>query len=190
MIVNRLNDVLFEYIFFRPERKHLLLALVNAVLDDGSETDALADIEVTPRDLPPETRPFELFRHFMAGKRPDGTLVDIELQISGFPFNPREVIRRSLFCWSQNYASQPPGPGRTFKELRPSVVITLMREKVFNDEAYHHRFRIAESLTGEPLTGDLQMHFIELVKWKNLPKHPETRLECWLDYFTNKAPYF
>ncbi|MCF0247364.1 MAG: PD-(D/E)XK nuclease family transposase, partial [Synergistes sp.] len=50
---NALNDLLFKYVFGRPERKNITIDFLNAVLDrEGAE--AIADINFEDRSQDPE----------------------------------------------------------------------------------------------------------------------------------------
>jgi len=83
------------------------------------------------------------------------------------------------------YYNQPE-PGLYFSELRPFVIIHILEDDCFEeDKRYHHVFHIRDDETQQKLNDDLELHYLELSKFKQCKRDPENALEEWLMYFNN-----
>ncbi len=184
MRTNRMNDLLFKHVFGRPERKDVLLSLVNAVLNDGADKpDVIKDLELTDRELDPKNSSEKGYRLDILGKAADGTIVNIEVQTT----NKRDIYKRSLCYWARLYGNQL-DEGKPYSKLRPTIMINLLGFRYFEGAEYHNQFEITNRRTGKPENDDLQIHFIELPKWEILSRKAENRLERWLAFLSNRDP--
>ncbi|BBB90227.1 Rpn family recombination-promoting nuclease/putative transposase [Methylomusa anaerophila] len=180
--LNRLNDYLFKWVFGREEHKDILLNFLNSVLSvNGSEE--LTDITLAERELDPAHLQDKLSRLDILGKASDGSFVNIEVQI----VNERDIDKRTLYYWAKLYQSQLQS-GQTYKELCRTVTINVLGFSFLPETQPHHSvFSLYDIATGYRLNRDMEVHFLELPKWKTLRTKPRTRLEKWLTYLGNYA---
>ncbi|HHW44307.1 MAG TPA: PD-(D/E)XK nuclease family transposase, partial [Desulfotomaculum sp.] len=178
--INRTNDYAFKRIFGSEEGKEALLGLLNAVLDPPPEK-LLAEVELLDRELDPKYLLDRAARLDILARTQDGTIINIEVQIA----NKYNIDKRTLFYWAGLYHGQLQS-GQEFSQLHKTIAINILGFDWFReDERYHHTFHIREDRSGEKLTDDLEIHFLELEKAKRLKRRPQNTLEEWLMYLNN-----
>ncbi|CDX04964.1 Putatative recombinase [Desulfitobacterium hafniense] len=181
--LNRINDYLFKYIFGRQESKDILLSFLNSVLSPAGE-DELTDISLSDRELDPEHLKDKLSRLDILGVANDGSIINIEVQIA----NEKNIDKRTMFYWAKIYQSQLQS-GMFYKDLARTLTINVLNFSFLPDaQRYHSMFSLYEAHSGLRLNRDLEIHFLELEKWKALSTKPRTRLDKWLMYLSNTDP--
>ncbi|MEN6414774.1 MAG: Rpn family recombination-promoting nuclease/putative transposase [Veillonellales bacterium] len=181
--LNRINDYLFKWVFGREENKEILLSFLNSVLSPSGQ-DELADIMLAERELDPEHIADKMSRLDILGKGNDGSIINIEVQIA----NQYDIDKRTLYYWAKLYQGQMQ-KGQRYKELSRTITVNVLNFAFLpKEEKYHSMFALYETETGYRLNRDLEIHFLELSKWKQLQVPPRTRLDKWLMYLSNANP--
>ena len=132
--------------------------------------------------------PFNLKRHYKDKETivdvkcitKNGTVVIIEVQLSGNSRFPERI----LYYWASNY-SKLLKKGEQYDDLTPVISINLLNFNLSKkNENVHSCYMIYDTKSKRLLTDHLQIHMIELKKFKfkddNLPKD----LNYWLGFFT------
>ena len=176
-----MNDALFKSIF--AKNSDITLSLINSVFEfQGSAL--ISDIEFIDRNLDAEEDDGKESRLDLLGRSPDGTVINLEIQVA----KQKYMGRRSLYYWSRLYNDLK--SGEDYTELKRTVAINILDFNLFDKKkypAYHSCFGLYDIKTGNHLTTDCEIHFLELPKW-NLKSVKETnRLERWMSYFSNKT---
>ena len=179
--LNRMNDALFKNIF--AQNSDITLSLINSVFEfQGSAL--ILDIEFIDRNLDAEEDDGKESRLDLLGRSSDGTVVNLEIQVAKQGY----MGRRSLYYWSRLYNELK--SGEEYTELKRTVAINILDFNLFDRKkypSYHSCFGVYDIKTGNQLTSDCELHFLELPKW-NLKTVKETnRLERWLSYFSKKT---
>ena len=178
--LNRLNDYFFKWLFGREERKDILLSFLNAVLSLEEQAE-LIDITVAERELDPEGLHDKQARLDIVGKASDGSLINIEVQIA----NQYDMDKRTLFYWARLYQGQLQ-QGQSYKNLCRTVTINVLDYQFLpQKEAYHTMYSLYEQSTHHRLNRDLEIHFLELPKWRAYPRKDKNRLDKWITYLSN-----
>lgn len=179
--LNRMNDALFKNIF--AQNSDITLSLVNSVFEFQG-TALITDIEFIDRNLDIEEEGGKESRLDLLGRASDGTVVNLEIQVAKQEY----MGRRSLYYWSRLYNELK--SGEEYTELKRTVTINILDFNLFEKKkypSYHSCFGVFDLKTGNQLTSDCELHFLELPKW-NLKTVKETnRLERWLSYFSKKT---
>lgn len=179
--LNRMNDALFKNIF--AQNSDITLSLINAVFEFQG-TALITDIEFIDRNLDIEEEGGKESRLDLLGRASDGTVVNLEIQVAKQEY----MGRRSLYYWSRLYNELK--SGEEYTELKRTVTINILDFNLFEKKqypSYHSCFGVYDIKTGNQLTSDCELHFLELPKW-NLKTVKETnRLERWLSYFSKKT---
>lgn len=176
---NPLNDYLFKFIFGRDERKRITLSFLNAVLDrEGEET--LTDITFIDREIDPQFEDDKLSQLDIYGIASDGSQINIEVQL----VNLYNMQKRTLYYWARMY--QTLRKGAEYQDLSPSITINLLNFQMLPQESPHNMYGIYDIASGHRLTDDLEIHFLEIPKFKIKSVKEMKRLEKWLAYFSNK----
>ena len=97
--------------------------------------------------------------------------------------------QRTLFYWAHSYL-QLDGlkAGEDYGLFRPAININIMRHVCFHHDIdnAHSVYKILEKNTHHCLTDDLEIHFLEVPKYRNKNIKDLSPLECWFAYFSNK----
>ena len=178
---NALNDCFVRYFFTDKGGEKVLLDFINAVMI-SADMKTFKAVEIL--------NPFNLKRHYKYKETivdvkcitKNGTVVIIEVQLSGNSRFPERI----LYYWSANY-SKLLKKGEEYEDLTPVISINLLNFNLNkNDKNVHSCYMIYDTKNKNLLTDPLQIHIIELKKFKfkdnNLPKD----LNYWLGFFTNK----
>ncbi len=176
---NPLNDCFVRYFFTDKGGEKVLLDFINAVMI-SADMKTFKAVEIL--------NPFNLKQHYKDKETivdvkcitKNGTVVIIEVQLSGNSRFPERI----LYYWAMNY-SKLLKKGEQYDELTPVISINLLNfnlNKKSNN--VHSCYMIYDTKNARLLTDHLQIHMIELKKFKfkdnNLPKD----LNCWLGFFT------
>ena len=178
---NTLNDYFVLYFFTDKGGEKVLLDFINAVMI-SADMKTFKAVEIL--------NPFNLKRHYKDKETivdvkcitKNGTVVIIEVQLSGNSRFPERI----LYYWASNY-SKLLKKGEQYDDLTPVISINLLNFNLSKkNENVHSCYMIYGTKSKRLLTDHLQIHMIELKKFKfkdnNLPKD----LNCWLGFFTNK----
>ena len=88
--------------------------------------------------------------------------IDIEVQINDVD----DYKKRSLYYWSKLYAESL-GKGDSYYELKKSIVINILNFNIIEEnDKYHNVFVIKEREDNTLFLEDLEIHYIELDKFK------------------------
>ena len=179
---NPLNDFLFYKTMGEKGDEPQLIGFLNAVLVPSGRKP-IETLEII------EKKPF--VKEILEGKSctldvravlSDGTKVNIEVQVR----NKRNIDRRSLFYWSKLY-TEDMKKGQNYRTLPDTIAINIVNYDFPNKGGVHTRFRLREvSDPSVELTSAMEIHFINMVKWKklrgkDLAGNPLHRWLAWLD---------
>ena len=173
---------MFKFIFGREERKQITIDFLNAVLE-GYLPNEIKDLSFSQSELIPDNTLDKLGRVDVACVLDSGEQVDIEVQV----INQHNMKRRTLFYWSRMYLLSLPA-GRLYQNLKPAITINLLSYSALPQKGPHSMYSIYNMKTGDRLNRDMELHFIEIPKYRNDGKKANdmTRMEKWLNYFANK----
>ena len=182
--LNRTNDALFKFVFARKENKGIPLSFVNSVFI-AKGTPVIDDLEFIDRELDPVEEDGKSSRLDLLGRAPDDTNVEVEIQVEQLML----MGDRSLYYWARLYNSLKSGDD--YDRLRRTVMINVLDFNLFDPKAFpdfHHCFGVYDPEKNLRLTSHLEIHTLELPKWKlEKPIGELTGLEKWMSYFSKKT---
>ena len=172
------NDFIFQRLFGRQENKDILISLLNAILQlgEGYQIDEIELIENTKleKDRIEDKQGILDIR----AQAKDGTQLNIEIQL----INQYNMDKRTLFYWAKLFADQL-NPGQSFRELKKTITINILDFNYVELTKYHTIFHLREDIETEyKLTDVLQIHFLELPKFRKLQADMNKPLERWLSF--------
>jgi len=174
-------DVVFKILFAAPENRDLLCSLLTAVLRPSSP---IASVDVLNPEMPKELVTDKGAVLDLHVRLADGRQIDVEMQA-----DPWQSVRsRALYYWARMYSAQL-GPGIPYDELKACVTIFILGYTELPSERFHSTFELLEVHSGERLSEQLQVHFVELSKVppRGVPRSDEGLLEDWGRFFTARG---
>ena len=181
MQLNRLNDVFFKSLLGDINRKNLTLNFLNGILNKDEE-HYFTDINFLDKQSLPDNEEGKAPELDIVAKLNDGSLVNIEVQIA----KQEDYSKRALFYWSRLYAYQLP-KGHHYSELKQTISINLLNFNHLPYKDYHNSYHISNDRTHDFLINDLEMHFIELKKFKFSDVKKLKRADTWIAYFSSEC---
>ena len=178
---NALNDCFVRYFFTDKGGEKVLLDFINAVMI-SADMKTFKAVEIL--------NPFNLKKHYNDKETivdvkcitKNGTIVIIEVQLSGNSRFPERI----LYYWSANY-SKLLKKGEEYEDLTPVISINLLNFNLNKkDSNVHSCYMIYDTKNKRLLTDHLQIHIIELKKFKFKDKSLTKDLNYWLGFFTTK----
>ncbi|TXJ42785.1 Rpn family recombination-promoting nuclease/putative transposase [Brachyspira aalborgi] len=178
---NALNDCFVRYFFTDKGGEKVLLDFINAVMI-SADMKTFKAVEIL--------NPFNLKRNYKDKETivdvkcitKNGTVVIIEVQLSGNSRFPERI----LYYWASNY-SKLLKKGEEYEDLTPVISINLLNFNLNkNDENVHSCYMIYDTKNTRLLTDHLQIHIIELKKFKFKDNDLKKDLNYWLGFFTTK----
>ena len=126
--IDRFGDRFLKFMLTTPERKPILLDLVNATLR-AVEHEPLTDIEPMDREITPGVDYGRELRLDYYGITASGRVMNLEFQKSG----GKGFIKRSLVCTSALIQRQVL-KGDSFDKLRQTVFIGFLKFNLFPED--------------------------------------------------------
>ena len=163
---NPLNDYFVRYLFTdKGSSESILLDFINSImLNANMKTFRSVEI-LTPFNVKCITQ--------------NGSVVIIEIQLQGNSRFPERI----LYYWAANY-SKLLKHGERYDELTPVISINLLNFNLDKTKNIHSCYMLYEMNNKKLLTDHLQIHIIELKKFKKNILSKD--LNCWLKIFTSK----
>ena len=182
---NTLNDYFVRYLFSDKGSEAILLDFINSImLDSGMKTFRSVEI-LTPS--PKAGRCLNYKENYEYKESivdvkcitQNGSVVIIEIQLQGNSRFPERI----LYYWASNY-SKLLKQGEKYDDLTPVISINLLNFNLDDSSNIHSCYMIYDTVNQRLLTDHLQIHIIELKKFKGDLLKPD--LNCWLKFFTIK----
>src|SRR5574344_890970 len=177
------NDYLFKRIFTSEDNKPILKDLIEAVLDTK-----IRNIEIKNPEILKDRKDQKMGVLDVKAHLDNEEVVDVEMQVN----NNYNIEKRSAIYLSKLVAGQLKA-GEDYSKLKKTIVINIMQFNYFNRNTYHSvahmkfedikelEFVDAGFIEEQRLVTDaLEMHFIELPKYKKKNPKCDTKLEQWL----------
>jgi predicted transposase/invertase (TIGR01784 family) len=171
-------DCVFRALFADPARAHLLVDFLNALLDRA------APIVTVEHRNPVHLPDFVGDDHTSVDVKAidaSGRIFQVEMQT----WNHTALRARILYTWADLYEEQL-REGDGYEALRPVISIWLLNRNLFRNAArFHHRFGLWDPEEALRLHQDLDIHVVELNRWRRSP--PEATplpLRRWLAFLT------
>ncbi|MEI0446282.1 Rpn family recombination-promoting nuclease/putative transposase [Brachyspira intermedia] len=175
---NTLNDYFVRYLLSDIGSEAILLDFINSImLDSNMKTFRSVEI-LTPFNYKENYEDKETITDVKCITQ-NGSVVIIEIQLQGNSRFPERI----LYYWASNY-SKLLKQGEKYDALTPVISINLLNFNLDDSENIHSCYMIYDTGNQRLLTDHLQIHIIEVKKFKYNLLKPD--LNCWLKFFTIK----
>ena len=176
---NALNDCFVRYFFTDKGGEKVLLDFINAVMISADMKTFKAVEILNPFNLKRNHKDKETIVDVKCITK-NGTVVIIEVQLSGNSRFPERI----LYYWSANY-SKLLKKGEEYEDLTPVISINLLNFNLNKvNKNVHSCYMIYDTKNKRLLTDHLQIHIIELKKFKFKDNDLKKDLNYWLGFFT------
>ena len=178
--LNPLNDFIFQKLFGEKGDEEQLLSFLNAVLKRTNKNKIISIEILENKTLTAEIIGNKTSILDIRAVTEDNTKVNIEVQLR----NLGNMDRRSLFYWSTEY-SRGIIAGQDHKELPNVIAINIINFEFIPIDDFHTTFHLWEDNHRHMLTDALEIHFIDMVKFKKLLNKDirNEPLHRWLSFF-------
>ena len=180
------SDYVFKRIFGQEENKQGLKDFLESILDEK-----IYKIEIKNPEIPKNFYDSKYGVLDLKVTLNDKSIVDVEMQMK----NEHNIEQRDTFYLASNYVSELK-EGEPYTNCKKSIVINILNFMYYNRNEYHSVARmIFEEAKEEErvekgykeedryMTKDLEVHVIDLPKFKKKNPKMHTKLEEWLWLF-------
>lgn len=169
------NDYIFKKIFAKKGNESILKDLLNSILQIKIKSiEVIADANLE-RQL--ESNKLGILD--LKAKVDEEAIVNIEIQI----INRYNMIERTLFYWSGLYYNVLQ-KGADYKEIKKVIAINILDYNEFDEGPYHEIARLRREYLYKKLTDKIEIHFIQIPKFKKQRKDMKTKLDMWMDFIS------
>ena len=169
-------DYAFKRVFGDQRNADLLIHLVNSVL---RLPDPIVTIEILNPFNEKDLAEDKLAVLDIKARDQTGRLLNVEMQLA----LPRHFRGRILYYWAGLYRQQI-AEGERYDQLRPAVTICLLNQRLFSEvEDYHMAFDLYNMANGLRFTDLIQIHLLELPKFRRTREELRNALDKWLYFF-------
>jgi predicted transposase/invertase (TIGR01784 family) len=185
--LNPLNDYLFLKVMGEKGDEEQLCAFLNAVLG-RKDQNAIESVEIIEnKAVTAEVVGDKASILDVRARTGRKEWIDVEIQLR----NLGNMDRRSLFYWSRDF-SRGMEAGQDYRETPNVIAINIVKYEFLPEiPVFHTSFHIWEDTFREELLTDaLEIHFIDLVKFRRL-REKDIRnepLHRWLTWFDQGSP--
>ncbi|PEP53074.1 Rpn family recombination-promoting nuclease/putative transposase [Bacillus pseudomycoides] len=179
-LVNLRIDFAFKQLFGTNGSEDILIAFLNAMLQDSLESP-IVSLQLEDPHLHREHEEDKLSILDISATLDTGTKVNVEIQLN----NNHDMIKRSLYYWGKLFTSQLQ-KGMPYSSLHKTITINLLNFVMFPEyEAFHTTGILWNKQQQKILSDDIEVHMVEIPKlmqqWRNEQVNPwEDSFVRWL----------
>lgn len=111
----------------------------------------------------------------------DGTIVNIEMQVKDY----ENTVDRSLF-YEAGLFHESLKVKEDYSNIPKTIGIWILNYNIFDKGPFHEIARLKRDYEDIILTNKLELHYIQLPKFKEKCKRISTKLEQWLTFIINE----
>ena len=178
-----LNDVIFKRVFTKKEKSGILEDFLSSILKIKIKKTIVKNAEI-PKDALKE----KLSVLDIRAETDNNKIIDLEMQVK----NKYNTKQRGVYYMSKNIATQL-FVGGHYQDIKPSVVILILNYNLYKVNSYHviahmklektrdeNYINLGYTKEEKEATDMLEMHIIELPKYRRKKGKTYTKKEQWL----------
>ena len=171
------NDVVFQKLFGRNENKDVLISFLNSIIIEAGNV-RIADVKIEEKKIDVSMLIDEKISILDIYVTTDiGTHINIEMQM----INEYNMIKRTLYYWSKMFLKQLV-KGEDYSKLEKTITINLIDFNIHNNDNVHNYYHLINDKTNKKLTDIMEIHFIDMKKFRENGKINNDKLEKWLQF--------
>lgn len=171
------NDYIFKKIFGVKKNEDLLKNLLQAILTDLKikKVQIQKDVSLERQHIQEKLGILDI-----AATLDDNTRVNVEMQVKDYD----NTIDRSLF-YETSLFHESLEAGHDYIEMARTISIWITGFDVFDEGPFHERAMLKRDYENIILTDKMEIHYIQLPKFKKKCKRISNELEQWLTFIQN-----
>lgn len=169
------NDYIFKKIFSKKGNESILRDFLIAILEIPIEKVEV-EAEVS---LEKQLEENKLGRLDIVAILNNDAIVNIEVQM----LNLHNFIETSLYYWSRNYYNDLKA-GENYQKVKRTIAINILDYELFKEGPFHEIARLKRDYQNRILTEKIEMHFIQIPKFKKEKRGVKTKLEQWMQFIS------
>ena len=172
------NDFIFKKIFGQTKNADLLKDLLESILTDIkiNKVQINKDVSLERKMITDKLGILDVVATLN-----DNTKVNIEVQVKDY-YN---TVERSLFYGTGVYHENLKS-GEEYINAMQTISIWITDYNVFDEGPFHEKAMLKREFENRRLTNKLQIHYIQLPKFKEKCKRISSKLEEWLTFIQNE----
>ena len=172
------NDFIFKKLFGETKNADLLKDLLESILTDIKihKVEINKDVSLERKLITDKLGILDIVATLN-----DNTKVNVEMQVQNY-YN---TVERSLF-YSTGVYHENLESGEDYIDIPHSISIWITDYNIFEDGPIHERARLRRDFENKVLTNKLQLHYIQLPKFRKKCKRVSSKLEEWLTFIINE----
>jgi len=164
--MNLMNDFAFKRVFGEPDGARGLVAFLNGIL---KRPDPIVSVTFENAEIPPVSAEEKTVRLDIAARSDRDLAFDIEMQAT----RQLTIRKRALLYWSRLFEKQS-RRGQGYDVLTPCIAIQILNfTAIESTNAFHTSYHVVENQEGFRLTEELEIHLLELPKFRGSVKNAE-----------------
>lgn len=172
------NDFIFKKLFGNSKNENLLKDLLESILTDIKISSIKINKDVS---LERQLITDKLGILDIVATLNNNTKINIEMQVKNY-YN---TVDRSLFYGTGIYHENL-NSGEDYTSIPRSISIWITNFDVFEEGPFHEIARLKRDYENIILTDKLELHYIQLPKFKKKCKRISSKLEEWLTFIINE----
>lgn len=164
-----LNDFVFKKLFGEQKDKEILISFLNSVLSSD-----IKDVDIKEEKLQRDRIDDKLGILDIKATLSTGEKINIEVQQLKY-----NMIKRTLFYWAKLYTENFKVSDE-YEMLTKTITINILGFNLLDSESFHSSYHVYEDTTFKRLSDDLEIHFIEIPKFRKTDKDLNNSLHRWL----------
>ena len=181
-LLSLMNDFVFKALFGREEDecRIMLTDFLNTVIYGPNQADRIKEIVYLNPFNPKEHQTDKLSVLDIKVMTAKGIRINVEVQVS----NVDNYRKRSLYYWSRLYG-EGISESDYYEVLKKAIIVNIIDFNLIQESTrYHTSFLIMEKDEHFVLMDDLEIHYLELGKYKTREDLESiTGIELWLTFF-------
>ena len=172
------NDYVFGRIFGQEKNKDLLKDLLESILPDIS----IQNIKIIKQaHLEKEQMEDKLGVMDILATINDGTKVNVEIQVKDY-YN---TVERSVFYEAGMY-HEGINKSEDYAQIPRTISIWILNYDLFDEGPFHEIARMRRDYENKLLTEKMEIHYLQLPKFRKKCKRISSKLEQWLYFIINE----
>jgi predicted transposase/invertase (TIGR01784 family) len=183
-IYDPLNDFLFYKVMGEKGDETQFLGFINAVLGKTGD-DRFTGVKILEnKTFTPEVKGDKSSTFDVRAVLSSGARVNVEVQLR----NCHNMGKRSLYYWSREFSGSL-AAGQDYSELPDVISINIVDYDYPSARNFHSSFHLWEDAERELLlTGALEIHFLNMVRYRKQGGVMDKPLDRWLTWFDAGSP--